>query len=242
MSAPRLYCPQLCAGLITLDAEESHHALSVLRLRVGDAAILFDGAGRAAPARVVSARRRHLELEAASPTECGPRPVPALTLIVAPPRSQRQGFLVEKCVELGVTALVPLEAQRCVVRAGPAIAAKWRRRAAEALKQCGRPYLPTLHDPMSFADSLSLATETVAWLADGDAGAKPISAALAAARNAAAIAVWIGPEGGWADEERQVATERGLLPVRLADYTLRIETAALAVAALVEAARSTRPG
>jgi len=238
MSAPRLYCPQLCEGLNTLDADESHHAVSVLRVRVGDAARLFDGQGRSADAAVRSVTRRSVELIAGAVHDPHPPPVPTLTLLVASPRTPRQGFMIEKCVELGVDGFVPLEAERSVVRPDPAMVEKWRRRTIEALKQCGRSYLPPVHDPMSFPASLRLSSEvSLSLLADRTPLAVPFPDALEAAAGAASLAVWIGPEGGWSDQERRSAAAAGLRAVQLGSFLLRTETAAIAVAALTEAWR-----
>jgi 16S rRNA (uracil1498-N3)-methyltransferase len=148
---------------------------------------------------------------------------------------------VEKGVELGVDRLTLLITQRSIVQPGEGKLDKLRDVAIQACKQCGRSDLPLLDPPCPLT----------AWLAEwSPAQRRPEDRLLLADRDGspildilagiswemtARVAVLIGPEGGWTEEERTAAGTAGARVVRLADQTLRIETAALAAAACIRA-------
>lgn len=242
VTLPRLYCPGLGRAPLQLPAEELHHARNVLRIRSGDWVALFDGAGRESVATVGAVHRTGMELQAGEitlrPFELACR----LTLFIALPRQHRQGFLVEKCTELGVAAMVPMATARSVVRPSTTLCEKLHRRAVEAAKQSGRAYVPSIGSPLEFADSLKHAPEFArAVVANPATDGRAMLDVLRDVPAGGAVACWIGPEGGWADEELEAAKSGGLAFVSLAPTILRIETAAMAVcagAALCSAGRA----
>lgn len=142
MMPTRLFCPQpLVAGqIVALSRASAHHAVHVLRLALGDPVVLFDGAGGEYAGAIVTlaggvevALSDHLPIERESPLQV----VLAQSLVAA----DKMDWLVQKAVELGVAALVPLETQRCVVRLGGERAAKriehLRQVVIAACEQCG---------------------------------------------------------------------------------------------------------
>lgn len=236
MPATRLFCPELSLveGSVTLSAEESHHAVSVLRVKPGEKVILFNGKGRQAIAVVESLRRQRLE---AGVTEITDHPFDLscrLTLAVAMPKAARQGYLIEKCTELGVAAIWPIIADRSVANPRHGAIERWRRRAVEAAKQSHRLWIPTIETPQSFSESIErVADFDVAALADLDVLGKGLSALIEAVPDDGTLVVWVGPEGGWSHAERGSAVASGTVTASLGPTVLRTETAAVAVCAAV---------
>jgi len=229
-------------GSAVLDGDEARHLARVLRARVGDVVTLFDGRGRAWQARVTRIARDTVELEAVEPNAVEPNTVarfagepapppaaPRLTLAVALPKGERQKWMVEKLTELGVARLVPLETARGVAEATASAAARLERQVIEACKQCGRDTL------MEVAAGRPL--DRV--LADLPAGARGVIAhphappleAAAVQAGATEVIALVGPEGGFTAAELAAADRAGAVRVSLGPHILRVETAAIALAA-----------
>lgn len=234
MRRHRLYCPTLNTGSVELPADEVHHAINSLRVTQGQEIVLFDGLGREGTGVITHSGKRELQVEVA---ELFDRPFELahhLTLAVAIPRAPRQGYLVEKCTELGVAALWPLNADRSVVKGGESGVLKWSRRAIEAAKQSGRAWLPQIAPPRSLRDCLARRDcFDAAFMADTAGTPEPLSHALAGLPARGSLLIGIGPEGGWSDAERTLAAEAGITPVTLSPTVLRTETAAVAACAAV---------
>ena len=153
----RCYCPDLPdTGIIALPPEEAHHAGSVLRLQVGDSLVLFDGAGREAQARVCSASKKTVEVEIESVAEVNRESKRKLTIAIALPKGDRQKWLIEKCVELGVAQILPLDVERSVAKAEKQVVQRLERQVIEASKQCRRNTLMKILDPMKWSEFLNI--------------------------------------------------------------------------------------
>lgn len=232
MSLRRLYCPDLNEGLNPLPPEESHHAIASLRAQRGDEFTVFDGRGREASARVERVSRKQVHVVAERITE---RPFDLrhrITLAVAMTKAHRQGYLIEKCTELGVAAFWPILAERSIVRPASAAVDKWSRRAVEAAKQSGRAWVPTIEDPQTLAQALARINEfSAAAIADPDSSAATITVFLENHVEGSTLLIFVGPEGGWSQDECRAAKNAGVTPVRLSPTVLRSETAAVTVCA-----------
>jgi len=214
----------------------AHHAARVLRLRVGDAITLFNGEGGEYAARITTLGRHEVEVEI-GPHDPVERESPlAVTLVQAISSGERMDVTIQKAVELGVTAIVPVVSERCVVRlhgerAGKRLA-HWRQIVTSACEQCGRNRVPVVHGVIPL----------MAWLKTDAGGLRrwvlvPDVAAPALRdqpRPDRAMAVLVGPEGGFSDAEMEAARQAGCLPVRLGPRVLRTETAAPALLAAVQ--------
>jgi 16S rRNA (uracil1498-N3)-methyltransferase len=222
-------CPDLPdRGPAVLPPGESRHLATVLRAAPGDELRLIDGRGRRGTAKFVGmeAGVARVEVLAAESAPAGSGPGGArIGLAAAIPKGSRADWMVEKCVEAGLDVFFPILTRRGVATAeGASKRARWERIAAETAKQSGRATLPELLEPRPLAEVLEL---TAAWplrlLADPDGKAAPGLAGDAL--------VFVGPEGGWAPEERELL--KTLQQLRLGPHILRVETAAaLGVAAL----------
>src|SRR5688572_756498 len=205
---------------VVLVGERARRLRSVLRLRRGAALRVFDGLGREREAMLVeqdaSRQRATVALGAAVTPLAEPRA--RVTLCCAFPRGGRGDWLVEKATELGVAAFVAIESDRAVLQPGDGRVERWRRIAIEAAEQCGRAIVPTF-DERPEVGALTLVADPLATLA-------PREALDRVAGVVNSIALFIGPEGGWSDEERAVHEASGAL-ITLGPRTLRVETAAL---------------
>ncbi|QDT67338.1 Ribosomal RNA small subunit methyltransferase E [Planctomycetes bacterium MalM25] len=206
---------------------EAHHFLHVMRGSVGDRVTLFDGSGREFEAEATETSRREVTLALRSCAEVDREPAVGLTLGVALPKGDRQKVLVEKLTELGVARLVPLTTERSVVAPKASGLDKLRRAVIEASKQCGRNRLMAIDEPAALTRFLETAEADARWIAHPYSGSQP----EAIATGSCTIAV--GPEGGFTEPEVAAAAATGWAGVALGKSLLRIETAAIALAALV---------
>lgn len=228
--ADRFYAPEpLAPGEFILEGPEAHHLAHVRRFDAGDEVVLFNGDGRQYPARVTSIGKREVRLEVIR-VEAPSRELGfALHVAAALPKGDRGDFLIEKLTELGVTDFTPLAAARSVVRAGETKAEKLRRAVIEASKQCGRNVLMRVHAPARVEDWLGLESlPPTRWIAHAGGTTPAVAQAIQGG-----VAVAVGPEGGFTEEEVAAAVRSGFERVGLGPRVLRVETAALAVVAWV---------
>lgn len=215
--------------------DEAHHLSHVMRARPGDDVVLFDGSGAEWQARVVAISRSAVELQVHERREVDRELTLDVTLGVALPKGERQRWLVEKAVELGVRRLVPLVTQRGVAQPVEKALGRLRRTVIEASKQCGRNRLMEVGTPVKSSDLFTAAypTETLRAIAD-PSGREPPQSLLEGRRGAAPSACYfaVGPEGGFSEHEIAVATSNGWQAVTLGPRILRIETAAIYLAAV----------
>lgn len=223
-------------GCVALPEALAHHAVRVLRLRDGDAVVLFDGSGAEWPARLaVRGRECSAELEDCRFVE---RESPLqVVLVQALAAGDKMDWVVQKAVELGVHAVQPLSAARSVLRLAGERAerrvAHWQQVAVAACEQCGRNRVPSVRGLSSLADYLAAsATERRVVLAPG--GAVGL-AALAPPRSGEALHLLVGPEGGWSEDELALCTRAGVTALALGPRVLRTETAGLAALAALQA-------
>ena len=200
----------------------------MLRLTVGDALELFDADGRTAAARVVAASSDGVDVDV-SAVAVADRPAVALTVAAAVPKGDRADWMVEKLSELGVARFVPLAAARSVVLPGGRNKIdRWERIAVESAKQCRRPGVMVVDAVTSLADVLRAGT---GWVLS--TGPDVMPAGRLVRDVAAELTVLVGPEGGWTADELAACAAAGWTAVGLGRTVLRVETAAVAVAAVV---------
>jgi 16S rRNA (uracil1498-N3)-methyltransferase len=213
-------------GLVTLQGPEAHHLATVCRLGPGDPVCLFNGDGREYPAEVISASRRDVSLNVLS-VESPARELGFRLEVAAPlPKGDRGQFLVEKLTELGVTHFTPLRTRRSIVHPSDAKREKLRRYVIEASKQCGRNVLMEVSAMADWATYAARADLPPTRLIAHPGGDELRSLATGGDRVGA-----VGPEGGFTDEEVEMARSHGWQVVGLGPRILRIETAAIVLAA-----------
>ncbi|MFK7766422.1 MAG: 16S rRNA (uracil(1498)-N(3))-methyltransferase [Mariniblastus sp.] len=277
---------------LLLDGDQAHHAIHVMRFQTGDELVLFDGRGMEFGSRVVSIAKKKLSVEVVSVTKLNRSVSTEITIAVALPKGDRQKFLIEKLVELGVAHLIPLKTSRSVAVPNEKVTERLRKQVIEASKQCGRNHLMTIAEgkdlrqlgvcldarlelstgshsesttepklesrsavelddqPASDKDSKAdsetdsktsepervLGSECKRFIADPYQGE---SIAAVASKIFSSVVIAIGPEGGFDDKENDLARELGFAPLTLGPSILRVETAALAAAAIFGIGRNT---
>jgi len=206
---------------LTLEAAEEHH-LAVRRTVPGMAIRLLDGEGTSAEGRLAGgAGRITVEIDRVE------REPPAAPVVLAVGAGDRDRFavLAEQAAQLGATTVQPLEtalSASVATRLRGAHLERIRRRAREAIKQCGTAWAPRIPDPVPLARFLARPPDGARWLADRDGDAPP------PLDPEEPLVVAIGPEGGFTQEERDGLAAAGFVAVRLGPHLLRFETAALA--------------
>lgn len=236
----RILLPGLHPGEIDLPPSQAHHVREVLRLGPGDQIEVFDPTGKVANARIIpgTAQGVRVLIEKVDP------PVPtavALTVAAALPKGPRADWMIEKLSELGTDRFIPLQTDRSVViPKGSGKQQRWMRLAEESAKQCGRNRVMCI-DPLVELPQLvqTLAAKaSPAWYLSIAPEARSILQMVA--ETPAFLTLLIGPEGGWTPSEIEGFMATGVPAVRLTPTTLRVETAAIAAAAIARIALTQR--
>ncbi len=224
-SAPRLFveAPVAAGELVVIEGNSAHYLTRVMRVREGDAVIVCDDVTGEWACRVVSADKRSVTLE---PVEkLRPREsVPDIWLCPALLKKDRFDVVLEKATELGVAAIHPVLARRCV--ADKLNLDRARTVTTEAAEQCARTALPEICAPQSLSAMLAdWPADRALFFADELGGEHALRAF---ASHSGPAAIFIGPEGGWDDAERDaIRAHPAARPVTLGPRILRGETAAL---------------
>jgi 16S rRNA (uracil1498-N3)-methyltransferase len=221
------------SGDVPLPESIAHHSSRVLRLRDGDDVVLFDGRGGEVAACLRQAGKEwHAELGAVTPVE---RESPLkLVLVQALAGGDKMDWIVQKAVELGVHAVIPVQAERSVVKLTGDRAAKraehWRQVAISACEQSGRNRVPEV----AAVEGLS------GYLAANQGAARLVLSPAEGVRLPSlpapegALHLLVGPEGGWSDKELAACRAAGCTPIGLGPRVLRTETAGLAALAALQ--------
>ena len=234
---PRIYSPPVREerDTVELAADTVRYLRTVLRLGRGDEILLFDGTGwecrgvidrlegRRGTARITARRHKPLEI-----------PV-RITLAQAVPKGDKMEFIIQKATELGAARVVPFLSSRTVPRRTEERAARrlerWRRIAAEAAEQCGRPDVPDIAEPLPFREALGSAgqgaVKILFWESETERSIREILQD-AGNRSAKEFFLVVGPEGGLTDDEVEGLVAVGAVPVRLGPEILRTSTAGAA--------------
>lgn len=221
---------------VSLDKSRGHYITDVLRLKPGDFVLLFNGRDGEWRARLEPSGKRAVTVsieERTRPQENGPD----LHYLFAPLKRARLDYMVQKAVEMGVSRLSPVMTR--FTQAERVNTERMRANAIEAAEQCGILALPEIGEPEPIGRALAaLDPDRILVFCDEDAPTADPIAALAAAPPGAPLAVVIGPEGGFAAEERELLLARAnTIRIALGPRILRADTAAVAALAVVQAAR-----
>lgn len=222
----RFYLPNLQQPVLSID--EAHHALHVLRLKVGDTLDVFDGRGHEAQCSIVEISKDAVRLQTLTMSNTPALPC-RITLAQAIPKKS-MGLIVQKATELGVASIVPLASDRSVVKLDEDSKKmeRWREIALDACKQCGNNWLPEIQPPRKARDFLNSPGQfDLKLIASLQLDSKPLKAILGDATNPKSVLILIGPEGDFTPAELGLAKSAGCLPLSLGPLVLRAETAAI---------------
>jgi 16S rRNA (uracil1498-N3)-methyltransferase len=240
--SPRLFvaAPLGAGATVALDTAQAHYLAGVLRLKAGDPVLIFNGTDGEWEARLAMAGKRNTAL--AVETQTRPQPPPGtLRYLFSPLKRARLDYMVQKAVEMGASSLHPVIMRH--TQAERVNLDRMRANAIEATEQCGILTVPEIVAPADFAAAIAaLGASCHLVFCDEDTPcADPVAALRAdigeAGADGAAIAVLIGPEGGFGEAERAMLAGRPRTSrIALGPRILRADTAAVAALAIVQAA------
>lgn len=221
----------ISGDIILIARPEYHHIVDVIRCKEGDSISLFDGKGNEFEGNIVSIDRNNKEVKVKiNKVYKDKSSGRSLILVQSLVKGEKMDFIVQKATEIGVTHILPVKTKYSVVkldsRKENLKIKKWRRIIQEASKQCGRTRLPVLDRIWGLDESLSFLdwvdTKIICTIGDKGINLKDTSN-----KKTKSIAVAIGPEGGFASAEVELAESYGWVPVRVGDIKMRSETAAI---------------
>ncbi|MEU6350614.1 16S rRNA (uracil(1498)-N(3))-methyltransferase [Streptomyces sp. NPDC047072] len=241
MTAPVFVVEHLDAGAgdqYVLDGPEGRHAVSVKRLQPGEEVVLTDGAGRYAECSVLAAEGKDRLVVRLGPVSEEPPPRPRITVVQALPKGDRGEVAVETMTEVGVDAIVPWQAARCITQwrgdRGLKALGKWRATAREAGKQSRRVRFPEVADAATTKQVAALlAKADFAAVLHSDFGHDSAPLATAELPAEGEIVLVVGPEGGVSKDELALFEEAGAKAYVLGPSVLRTSTAGTAATALL---------
>ena len=220
---------------VPLPDSAAAHLLRVLRLRAGDACVLFNGDGHDYPARVLRADKRGGEAEIVGRSAVERESPLRIVLVQGIARGEKMDWILQKATELGVAAIVPVVSERSEVKLDAQRADKrhahWRSVVISACEQSARARIPEVAAPVAFADALAaLPADALRLMLDPAAprGIGTLPGPIAQA------VIAIGPEGGFSPGDRALLAAHGFQGLRLGPRILRSETAGLAAIAALQ--------
>ncbi len=240
MSAGRFFvAPEILAdpARVELPVPVANQARSVLRLQAGDHVTLLDNTGMACDVELTHISSKQVIGRIIERVAISTEPRAQVILYQGLLKATKFEWIIQKATEIGLSAIVPVQCRRSIVGAGDVGAGKlvrWRAIATEAAEQSDRGRVPEVREPLVFAAALAgIPSDDVILLAYG--GEAPITtrAAMALRPITTPVHLFIGPEGGFAPEEVELARGQSARIVTLGPRILRAETAALVAATLV---------
>lgn len=225
---------------VLISGKEAHHILDVMRLKVSDKIVVFDGTGKEYLSKVKEVGQKTLSLEIIKTRDTVTHERYNVTLMQAIPKKDKMDYIVEKATELGVDRVIPLITMRTIPDWSESkkvgIVERWERIAQEAAKQCGRTVLPEIEPIMDFKNAVTAAgpvctseVRMIAALSDNAIKLKDVLKSYDSGK----IIIVIGPEGDFTREEIEFANKAGFKTVSLGSRVLKSDTAALALLAMI---------
>jgi 16S rRNA (uracil1498-N3)-methyltransferase len=250
LTIPRIFLPQpMEVGfLCDLREEDQTYIRSVLRLKKNDHLTVFDGQGNEYQAMVNSIQANLTVVEILKKYPLQDKPL-RITLLQALPKAGKMDFIIQKATELGVDGIIPFQSARCVSRLTDdkkkQKASRWQKIAVEAARQCGRADVPVVSPCVDFEEMISCGerkgVKIIFWEEETQTG---LSDVLRRQHSdwAEEFFIVVGPEGGFLKEEVDRAREAGFQSVSIGRQILRVETAVLAILAIIQYEKGTLGG
>lgn len=235
MKLTRVYCPQALTpnGTISLQGQAHLHLAKVLRKQTGQSICLFDGLGTSIEAQIIAIDKKTTHLRLADTSQQHPLEAPYIHLGQVIAKGDKMDFVIQKATELGVHKICPLWSRRCDVRLDASRLQKrlshWQNVAIAACEQSKRNWLPEIMSPMEFSVFCQHAVQSNKFILHPTKIASQASCQLSDD-----IALLVGPEGGFSQDEIELALAQDFRGMRLGKHVLRTETAALAAISAIQ--------
>ncbi|MDP4118180.1 MAG: 16S rRNA (uracil(1498)-N(3))-methyltransferase [Bacillota bacterium] len=218
---------------VTLSEEDSVHLARVLRACEGEEITICDDKGMEYDAVIDLINKKEVRAHITESRENITEPKVRVVIFQGLPKGPKMEYIVQKCVEIGVHSIVPVETSRVVVKLneekGKGKEERWNKIAVEAAKQSSRGVIPHVEPPISFEQAVARAKDfDLAIIPYENQGASDFKGFLRS-KSPKTIGVYIGPEGGFEEDEIEIALRNGITPVSLGKRILRTETAPVSV-------------
>lgn len=221
---------------LTLPEDTANHLIRVMRLREDDGCVLFNGDGHDYDARVIAVGKRESRVRIESMQPVTNESPLRITLLQGIARGEKMDLILQKATELGVAAIIPVNAERTEVKLDAARAEKrmahWRNVIVSACGQSGRARIPALSPPLPLLQAAQAASATALKLTLDPLGSHRLASLDSSVHE---VVIAIGPEGGWSPRDRDVLQQAGFQGLQLGPRILRTETAGLAAIAALQA-------
>lgn len=234
----RIYQPVLCQVNNTIELTEAarHHLARVLRAKISDEVIIFNGDGGEYRGEIIAISKKSLHVNLKEFIDRNTESPLKITLAQGISRGEKMDFTLQKAVELGVWAVVPLLTERCNVRLDPQRLAKrrehWQGVIVSACEQSGRTMIPSLAQVQTFTQWIGQAHENLKLLLAPGAPTKWSDLALTSEKS---LVIVVGSEGGLTEAEILQARQNNFISLNFGPRILRTETAGLAMIAALQA-------
>ncbi|MCI8372859.1 MAG: 16S rRNA (uracil(1498)-N(3))-methyltransferase [Lachnospiraceae bacterium] len=226
---------QVRGDSIKIEGKDVNHIRNVLRMKQKEALSVTDEDGVEYFCEIQKMEEEAVWLSVKDQTDVSHELPAEIVLFQGLPKGDRMELIIQKAVELGIHTVVPMETRRCVVRLDEkkkeTKCRRWNAIAESAAKQSKRSRIPQVHSVVTFQQALQMAEgyEAVCIPYEQTKGMQPLREFLAKLKPGIKAGFFIGPEGGFEEEEVQLAAEQGIVPVSLGKRILRTETAGIAL-------------
>ncbi|MDD3692732.1 MAG: 16S rRNA (uracil(1498)-N(3))-methyltransferase [Oscillospiraceae bacterium] len=238
-AVPRFFIDNICGDTAVITGQDAVHIRRSLRMHVGDNLTLCDGMGNDYYCELTALDGDEITVKVLYCTPTASEPSTAVTLYQGLPKGDKMDLIIQKSVELGVAAIVPVETARSIARVDSSEKAekkrgRWQKIADEAAGQSGRGILPRVTQPISFKLALErMRMQGVPVIVFYEGGGQPILSLID--RDSKELAVVIGPEGGFEPSEIDQLQKLGAKTATLGPRVLRCETAPIAALSVIMA-------
>jgi len=232
---PRFFTETINESKGIISGDDAKHIAKVLRMHSGERLVACDCQGYDYDCVIESLSDKEVELSVEKRYLSETEPSVSVTLYQAMPKSDKMELIIQKAVELGVSAIVPVQTKRCVSRPDAKSMAKklerYNRIALEAAKQCGRGRIPQVLPMLDFADAIKAMKEDQRAFLFYENSTSSFRKELEQGVNS--VSIMVGAEGGFEEEEVQKALDSGIASLSLGKRILRCETAPLAALSII---------
>ncbi|ABO51003.1 protein of unknown function DUF558 [Desulforamulus reducens MI-1] len=230
---------QINSDTAVINGPDVKHISRVLRMETGNNLTLLDGRGNVYLAQILEINKQEVHCRILEQQEATSEPTVKVTLVQGLPKGDKMETIIQKCTELGVSSIIPLAAARSIVKLDAKKAAervqRWQRVAVEAAKQCRRSGIPEVYMLSSWDEILQQippdALVLMPWEGERTKSLREVLQTRPMAPGQ--VYIFIGPEGGFEEEEVERVKEKGFYPVTLGSRILRTETAGPAALTMV---------